>query len=355
MDILGTRLKMARKAAGLSLRKTGELICLSHASIKKYEDGKASPSSNILLKLAQLFGVRTEYFFRPAIAEIGEIKFRKRHTLPKKALEVIQQVIRDQIERRFEVENLFPKSSIVSFEIPKFLPQDVTHLDQIEEIASSVRKQWDLGLSPIHDMVDVLESHGIKVFIIQSNIEDFDGLAATIQKVPIIVVSAGWPGDRQRFTLAHELGHCILDHRLSANVDEEKACNRFAGALLLPKEALIKEIGQNRSSIEMRELLLLKEEYGISMAAICHRIYELKIVNESFFKRMMTAFKKKGWNRKEPGTPTEPEKSHIFEQMVFHALAEDYIGDSKAAELLNLPLDEFRARRFMDNSYADSC
>ena len=61
----------------------------------------------------------------------------------------------------------------------------------------------------------------------------FDGLQATVADKPVIVVSKGWPGDRQRFTLAHELGHLLLHGRLTDGLDEERACHRFASAFLL--------------------------------------------------------------------------------------------------------------------------
>ena len=60
--MFNTRLHRARKAAGLSLRELGERVGVSHASIKKYEDGDAMPSSDILLQLARALQVRTEYF-----------------------------------------------------------------------------------------------------------------------------------------------------------------------------------------------------------------------------------------------------------------------------------------------------
>ena len=91
----------------------------------------------------------------------------------------------------------------------------------------------------------MLESHGVRVFIIDYEEKMFDGLATLINDQPIIVISSRWPGDRQRFTLAHELGHFILPNILSKNIDEEKACNRFAGAFLLPKETLIQEMGKH--------------------------------------------------------------------------------------------------------------
>src|SRR5262245_37618063 len=106
------RLLQARKASGLSLRDLGDKVGVSHAAIKKYEDGEAKPSSDILLKLAKVLQVRTEYFFRPdTIPALGSINYRKHSALPKKQLDAISQKIIDLIERRIELENLFPQAS----------------------------------------------------------------------------------------------------------------------------------------------------------------------------------------------------------------------------------------------------
>ena len=76
--------------------------------------------------------------------------------------------------------------------------------------------------------------------------ECFDGMAATVDGIPVVVVGRGWPGDRQRFTLAHELGHLVLHGRLASDVDEEAAANRFAGAFLAPADEVRKELGEKR-------------------------------------------------------------------------------------------------------------
>ncbi|MDO9475738.1 MAG: helix-turn-helix transcriptional regulator, partial [Pseudohongiella sp.] len=81
------RLHNARKAAGLSLRDLGELVGVSHAAIKKYEDGTAMPSSDILIRLSRQLNVRTEYFFRPDTVVLEGVEYRKRSTLPKKQLD----------------------------------------------------------------------------------------------------------------------------------------------------------------------------------------------------------------------------------------------------------------------------
>lgn len=351
--MFNTRLHRARKAAGLSLRDLGERVGVSHASIKKYEDGDAMPSSDILLQLARALQVRTEYFFRPDPVVLEGIEYRKRSSLPKKRLDAITHEVLDQIERRIELENLFPQSPVKSFAPVEEINDQMTSIDQIEDVADRVRSAWNLGFDPIPDLIDVLETNGIRVFMIEADTENkFDGLAARVSGMPIVVVGRHWPGDRQRFTLAHELGHLMLEGRLAQDLDEEKACNRFAGAFLFPRESVRQELGGHRNAIELKELGLLKEEFGLSMAGILYRARDLDIISHAYREDQAKLFRFKGWFRKEPGQDYPAEKAHIFEQLVFHALAEDYIGESKAAELMNMPLQQFRRVRSMEGGDA---
>lgn len=344
------RLHNARKAAGLSLRELGQEVGVSHAAIKKYEDGAAMPSSDILITLSRKLNVRTEYFFRPDTVALDGIEYRKRSTLPKKQLAAITHKVIDQIERRIELEQLFPQSPVKEFAAFSGMPDMVESLDQIEDVANCVRNAWSLGLDPIPDLIDVLETHGIRVFMVESDADKkFDGLAATVTGMPIVVVCSNWPGDRQRFTLAHELGHLVLDGRLAPDLSEERACNRFAGAFLLPDASVRQELGERRNAIELKELGLLKEEFGLSMAGILYRARDLGIITPAYRDQLSKLFQVKGWAKKEPGPDYPVEKAHVFEQLVFHALAEDYIGESKAAELLQMSLVEFRSVRSMEN------
>lgn len=345
--MLGPRLQRARKAAGFSLRDLATRVQLTHTAIKKYEDGETVPGSTTLLALAQALGVRSDYFFRPLSVALDRIEYRKRGSLPKKRLESIESQVVDQIERRLELENLFPSPPGKTFAPVESLPGMIDDLRQIEDVAEAVRQAWNLGFDPIPDLADLLENQGIRIFRIDLDGEDpeFDGLAAKAGELPILVVAGHWPGDRQRFTLTHELGHLLLAGRLAEALDIEAACNRFAGAFLAPRPALLQKLGSHRSSIEPRELALLKEELGLSMAGLLHRAYELGIVSSSWRAEQARQFREKGWHLTEPGKPYPAEKAHTFEQLVYHALAEGYIGESKAAELMQMPLDDLRESR----------
>lgn len=85
----------------------------------------------------------------------------------------------------------------------------------------------------------------------------------------VIVVNADHPGERQRFTVAHELGHLYLSAK--DNLDIEAACHRFAGAFLLPAAVLNREIGKARRSVTPLELFELKRLFGVSAQAIDYR------------------------------------------------------------------------------------
>lgn len=351
--MLGKRIQRARKARGLSLRDLGDQVELSHAAIKKYEDDEVIPSSDILIRLGKALNVKVEYFFRPDRVNLENIQYRKHAGVPERHLEEITAKILDQIERRIELESLFPKPPVRSFSI-KNLFKKINTPCEVEEFANQIRNQWNLGYDPIPDLIDIFEEQGIKVFGVDNQqYPKIDGLYAEVNKMPIIVVGDQYPGDRQRFTLAHELGHLLLADRLADNLDMESCCNRFAGSFLLPKNSLLNILGEHRNSIEPRELSLLKQEFGISMASILHRAEEAGIISNSIYKQFRAEFYKRGWNKKEPGEQYPKEITHIFEQMIFHALAEQYIGESKAAELMNMPLESFRSLRAMESQDVD--
>lgn len=348
--MIGNRIKQARKASGLSLRALAEKADISAMAISKYENNQSTPSSGVLLSLSKAMNVRSEYFFRLEDIQLKNVEFRKHHKLPKKVQDRIEGNVIEQLERFFELERFLPSRPIEEFSVPNAIPKKIASYSAIEDVVLILRDKWSLGVNPIAELTDMLEERGIKVF--QSDVihdGKFDGLAVNVNGIPIIVVGKDWPGDRQRFTLSHELGHLILKGRLDPQLDDEIAANRFAGAFLATKPEVIKELGEKRTWIEPKELYVLKHAYGLSMNAWLYRAKDLGIISQVNFQNMMRFFNKQGWRKMEPGERIKPEKSQLFEQLVFRALAEELIGESKAAELMGLPIVIFREiRRNMD-------
>ncbi|MFO7850689.1 MAG: XRE family transcriptional regulator [Spirochaetia bacterium] len=347
--MIGKRLKRARAAAGLSLQALGDMVGVSANMIKKYEHDQSMPSSEKLIKLAKALNVRSEYFFRPIHNELSKIEYRKKSKVPKKALNKIKADVIDQAERWLELKNLWPNFPVPQFSNLPALPEKIKSMDQIEKAANLVRRSWQLGLNPLPDVIDIIESHGILVIVTKAGTgDDFDGLQAVLDSQPIIVISEHWKGDRQRFTLAHELGHLLLAGRLDASVDEEKACHRFAGAYLIPAQSMRQQLGEKRHNIEPRELYLLKQDYGLSMQACLYRAADIGIISDTTKNKIFIEFSKRRWRKAEPGEPYPKEQTSLYQQLVYRALGEGIIGESKAAELLQLSLIEFHRERKLE-------
>ncbi len=153
------------------------------------------------------------------------------------------------------------------------------------------------------------------------------------------------PGDRQRFTLAHELGHLLLEFPADLDADTaEKLVYRFAAAFIVPREAARAELGDRRRRLDLIELALLKREYGLSMAAWVHRAEELGILPEAAARSLFETFDKAGWRLREPGEPYPSQDPRRFERLVRHALAEEVISETRAAELLGRAVTPCRAQ-----------
>ncbi len=338
----------ARKAAGFSQRRLGERVGVSANMIKKYERDESMPRSPILIALAQALGVRTEYFFRPERVELQGISYRKRARTPRRVIDRVRVDVLDQAERWLDLADLWPGIPVQPFTVPEGVPGEVSTLDELEAVANGVRAAWELGYNPVPDLTDVLEAHGILVIATGADDEGgFDGMQAWVNDQPVIVISDHWPGDRQRFTLAHELGHLLLQGRLSAGVDSEKAANRFAGAFLLPSRAVFQVLGKRRAALEIRELYLLKQEFGLSMQGCLYRAADLGIISRSWMQALFRDFRRQGWHRREPGERLPGEQTFLFQQLVYRALGQDLVSESRAAELLGLSQMELHRQRRM--------
>ncbi|HTQ37308.1 MAG TPA: helix-turn-helix domain-containing protein [Steroidobacteraceae bacterium] len=351
--MIGSRVHQARHSAGLSLRDLAERCGLSAMAISKYERGEITPSSEALLALSKALNVRVEYFFRQHDVQLEAVEYRKHADMPEKEKKRILADAREQLERWLALEEFVPTHWASRFVLPAGLPDKVESFDEVEEVAQAVRKAWKLGNDALPALIDMLELHGIKVFVTSIDGDRmFDGLSATANGKPVILIVGGshQPGDRQRFTLAHELGHAVLKGRLGKRLDEEKACNRFAGAFLAPKDSVQRLLGHSRTWLEPRELQLLKQDWGLSMAGWMLRARDLGILNATAAAQMWSFFREHGWDKREPDPQYPREQSRGFEQLVYRALAEDQISESKAAELLGLPLGEFVAQRKMDSA-----
>ncbi len=339
--MLGKRLKLARASAGLSLRdleaRLGNLV--SAQAIGKYERDEMMPSSKVLIALADALGVSESYLLGQGDVQLEEVDFRKNAITSKKEEAQVQAAVISRIEPYLEIEEILQAASL-EWDRPREAPYPVRELADAELAADNVRKHWDLGGNPIPALAEFLEERGIKVLCLDLP-ESVSGLTCQVRRgsgksVPVIVINGRDTGERHRFTLAHELGHMVMD--VAPGVDEEKAAHRFAGAFLMPAETIWAEIGKRRQSISLGELRQLKRLFGASLQAIAYRCKDLGVLGQPTIRRMFLFFERQGWRSPPYAEPDlmPKESPERFKRLCFRALAEGAISEAKAAELLGL-------------------
>lgn len=228
--------------------------------------------------------------------------------------------------------------SVKKVEIPELKIQ-VTEIMEAESAAEWLRTEWNLGGDPISNMTELFESKGIKVIFLDFDVS-YSGCSLWVNdNIPVIVCNRIFSGDRQRFTLAHELAHMILD--IGDDLAEEAVCHRFAGAFLAPRLAVFEKMGQKRTRVNLDELLILKQEYEISLQALARRFLDLEIISKTLYTNIMKEFSKRGWRREEPGEQIPPEKSYRFRLLLERTIAENLASPSELMDVLGIsPLQD---------------
>ena len=340
-EIFSKRLKSARTLAALSqdqlVEKMGNIV--SKNAISKYEKGEMMADGTILLALSKALNVKPDYFFRPFTVEIENVEFRKKQKLSVKKVNAIKQTVTDWVERYIEVEQFL---NIESGFLNPIKDMVISTIQDIDQAVLMVRAEWKLGLNALPNVIDLLEDKEIKVIEIEAP-DEFDGFSGWADgRIPIIVINKTYNVERKRLTALHELGHLILNlNKATSEKEKERFCFQFAGAMLIPESTFKSEIGDVRSHFSIPELIAVKETYGISIQAIMARAKDLGIISQPQF----IAFRK--WisrNRTEEGLGNYKgdEHSFRFKQLIYRAAAEEVISLSKAANLSNQKLAEFR-------------
>lgn len=342
-DIFPIRLKNARRMRGLSQRDLSAAMQgdISPNAIKKYENGEMFPSSNVIIKLANVLHVNIDDLFQPFAVKIdmSDVKYRKKSTLRKKDMEAINQIAARHLEKYIEVERMCGENSNFAKSYSDMVVRDE---NDARAVASRFRQDFNLGSDPISNPIEILESAGAKIIEVNAS-DKFDGDNFTTDGIFVIILNETFPAERKRLSLFHEAGHKVMS--FAEGVDEEKMCNVFANEVLLPSEIFRKMIGRKRADVSLEELKDIQVQYGISVEAMMMKARQLGIISEN---RYRTFCIKKNSNphfkEKVQESIFPKEKSNRFNRLVFKLLASEEITESKCASLLGCSVEEVRKR-----------
>lgn len=314
------RLTDARVEMGFTMSDLAEKADVSRVTISQLEKGLCTPQAETLAKLCWVLKKDTGYFY-PEIevryTDITEVAFRNYATTSKKLNNraiVKKRHIQDLVQLIFDNIKNRPLNIPVNL-----IPEDPASLDDedIEKIASDLRAYWNLGDGNVKNLATILENNGI-ICVSTELPEKIDSLTSSFRLDGhvnnIILYDSESSYFRQRFDLAHELGHIMLHFYLEANVIKkdskkwENQANRFASAFLMPYEAFSSTV----YGTSIRALLNLKQRWDVSINSIIYRLHDLGIIDDIRNKSLNIEISRKGWKKEEPYDSETPRERGYF-------------------------------------------
>lgn len=339
--MIGERVRLAREACRLTQDELVEAAGLSQSTLSDLEAGRITvPAAETIERIAKATVYPVGFFYKGALPDLPEGNHRKLKRGTSKVTKQVRAQVRQVVEivcRAEEVLRL-PQVSIEP------ITDEIGDLEEIEDLAASARKVLGIGSrEPIPNVTRSVERAGVVVITLPSDMEDHDGFSAWpdcgLDGRPIIAISRGRPGDRDRFTISHELAHLLL-HTLRRGVEParaEKEASRFAGAFLLPKEAAREAL---RPPVTLRVLMAVKATFGTSIAMGAQRALDLRLIDHDHFVSLRKQLSARKWNHNEP--VEVPSENPLLIAKVLRMIAGD--GPVTAqAEQVGMPVFAYRA------------
>ncbi|MGX1223125.1 ImmA/IrrE family metallo-endopeptidase [Streptomyces ambofaciens] len=304
----GERLRTLRDLLGLTGSDLNRMTGVSQSWISQVETNAREPSEDRLRLIAEATDTPLSFFFvKPSSVPLDSLRFRKMASASRTLTRRISAFYGESFRVTEEVTS---NARYPSPPIPYTTCSELTQED-IEDLADQTRVALRLAPDkPIPHLTRALERAGVAVAPIV--LPDPAGDTATstskhfgvsywagIGETALIGYFPGQQGDRDRFTLAHELGHLVLHTFRPRAVDPEGEANRFAGALLMPR---------NRAEIDITDRLTLegyarlKAAWGMSIQALILRGAAVGNLGESRKKSLYVQVSQRGWRKKEPVT-----------------------------------------------------
>lgn len=363
------RLRTARLMCGLSqaelVAKMKELAedfpalykSVSSTAVERYEKAIMFPeSSSILVTFAEALNTNVGDLTRPFTISIDDkFSFRKKSKLGKKRINVVKMKVQQGIEKYVEIER-------ITGDEPKFdaFFNDIVvrNAEDARLVANELRKKWNLGDGPISQPIVVLEEHGVKVIEVEEEPELFDGTSTVVEGDPIVVLNKceefrpeskhTFSPERRNLTLFHELGHQIMNIPDDiSDKEKENLCNVFANEMLIPSEKFLTIFGKKRPFITFVELKDVQLSFGISARALMMKAYQLGVINKHRYIKFcidMNDPANEKIRKMLDGSSRPCEHTSRYKRLVFRALSTEAISTSKAAEMLDISVDEVRER-----------
>lgn len=352
---VGVRVRRMRHLNGLGQADLANASGLAQGQISMIENGRVACKPEMLERLAEALGCGPRFLagVRTPLAPTRPW-LRAYADAPQKALDRqladVSNVV-DVIEaadlRRPEVK------------LPDYL-DDLNDYAAIEAFALDVREAAELGRDAVvGNMMRAAEMLGCILVPMGEELgKRHLGMSTRFGVTPFISVSRpsldparDVPGDRQRFTVAHELGHLALHAHLDAPATAqdarliEKQAHRFAASFLAPGDAMLDELEARGGRVTLKTLAGIKLVWGVSIKALVGRYRDIGVIDENQAVSLFKQIASRGYNKAEP-VPVGNESAVWLRAALREKTGRLDNSIAQVAELVDLPREQIE--RWLD-------
>lgn len=311
------RLEMARAIRQMTAVDLASEANISAPWISQIENVKKTPGTDLIRELARVLNFPVEFFYRPVKSQppLDAFHFRATSKLAKKDEATARSLSTLAIELSDWIEATYHSPVPDVPELQDLIDSD----DELApaQAAEALRGAWGLGVAPIRNLLQLLESRGAKVYSAGGPLQAIDAFSFRHGATPVIFLNVHKSAERLRFDLAHELGHLVM-HGGSLNVEagkeKEQAANEFASSFLMPRSDVIGAIRGNNLMLE--DVLMLKRRWRVSAMALNLRAHRLGVISDWTYSTLAKQLSMAGFRRGEPGSDLRVESSRLLTQVM---------------------------------------
>lgn len=329
-------LTLARESRGWTQRTLEEKSGVSQGYISKIEKGVKPPTPEKLDALASALGYSAEVLTLDGpIMGVDALFNRKLKTIPVTKLRQDEALVN---LRRIQTLRLLRG---IEFDAPNTFPRlDVHEVGGPAEAARMVRRAWKLPFGPVGSVVACLEDAGgvVVPMAFATTKVSAAALWPREDERPMFFINSDHNGERQRFSLSHELAHMVL-HDVPEPEYEDEA-DRFAAEFLMPEQEIRPQLEAHR--LNLARLIDIKMHWKVSMAAVVKRADDLGVVTERQARSLWQMLTARGFRKKEP-FPMDPEQPALLRAAIGVQQQEHRYTAGELATVALVREDEFSA------------
>jgi Zn-dependent peptidase ImmA (M78 family)/DNA-binding XRE family transcriptional regulator len=328
-------LQVARAARGFTQGDLAERAGVTQALISKLENGLTTdPSVETVQALCEALRLPPSFLYsneRPL--GLPPFHYRKRARLGAKVLGKIEAQInirRIHLARLLKSYEKEPYREFPSIDLAKnqWSPRDA---------AEHLRGYWMIPRGPIENLTEITERAGAIVVSFNFDTALMDALSFRAPGLPpLIFTNSSVPGDRYRFSLAHEIAHLILHNHPESDDEMEAQADEFAAELLMPA----REIRPYLLKPSIGSLARVKGYWKVSIKSLIVQAHRLKLITPSQYIGLNVNYSKAGYARHGEPFPIPVEKPSALPEMIRHHLERLRYSIDELATLLMLSTEE---------------